>query len=142
MEGFEKPIKIAISPLSGGVTVLASVGFEPTTTKYIWSTKENLLVIDPKDPQFKREATYYILVAPKINFFDIFNPTKHISYLATYFTQDSSQYLKASQPLEVKQSVGEQAYFRHFVSSFSKDMSISMTVFSGTPNIFASFSPA
>ncbi len=32
-------------------------------------------------------------------------------------------------------------YFRHFVGTFNKDVSISMTVFSGSPVLYATFYP-
>lgn len=47
-------------------------------------------------------------------------------------------------PLEIKQKAGKDSYnyFRHFVGSYNKDVSLSLTVFSGSPVLYATFNPA
>ena len=68
---------------------------------------------------------------------------KNFQFLITYTEEDSYYYLKSQLPLEIKQTAGKESfnYFRHFVGSFNKDVSISMTVFSGSPVLYATFSP-
>jgi hypothetical protein len=90
-----------------------------------------------------REGTLYVLVVPKANFIELLDAKKNYQFLITYTTEDSYYYLKSQLPLEIKQSASKDSfnYFRHFVGSFNKDVSISMTVFSGSPVLYATFSP-
>lgn len=115
----------------------------PTQKASQWSTYENLLVIKPTDPNFKREGTYFVKIAPKLSFFDAWRMSLGYSFLISYFTEDSFLYLKSSLPLENKQLPGQLSlnYFRHFITQFNQDLSLSMTVFSGNPVLYASFDP-
>ena len=73
VEGFEKPIKILLSPIEGSANIYVKIGTPPTATNYTWTASDNLIVIDPKtDIKFSREGTYYVLVAPKATFWDLF----------------------------------------------------------------------
>ena len=100
-------------------------------------------MIDPKDKtvKFEREGTYYIMVTPKLSFWDAFKSKLSFTYMISYVTEDSYFYLKSSMPLEIKQKPASSNFFRHFVSQFNKDITISLTVFSGNPVLYASFSP-
>jgi hypothetical protein len=100
-------------------------------------------VIKPTDPNFKREGTYFVKIVPKLSFFDAWRMSLAYSYLISYLTEDSFLYLKSSLPLENTQLAGQLSYnyFRHFITQFNRDLSLSMTVFSGNPVLFASFDP-
>lgn len=144
VEGFEKPIKIQISPLQGSVKMIVRHGEEATRLNYTWTSSDNVLVIDPKsDKNFKREGTYFVKLLPKPTFWETFALNLQFQYLISYFTEDSYLYLKSSLPLEVKQKAGNSSYtyFRHFISTFNKDLSLSLTVFSGSPTLYATFDP-
>jgi hypothetical protein len=62
--------------------------------------------------------------------------------MISYTTEDSYFYLKSQLPLEIKQNANTYDYFRHFIGTFNKDISLSLTVFSGNPVLYASFDPA
>jgi len=68
---------------------------------------------------------------------------KSFSFLITYTTEDSYFYLKSHLPLEMTQKAGKESFnfFRHFVGTYNKDIALSLTVFSGSPVLLASFNP-
>jgi len=65
------------------------------------------------------------------------------TYLITYYTEDSYLNLKTNDPLSVSQNGSSKSntYFRQYVSTIKKDITLSMTVFSGSPILYATFDP-
>jgi hypothetical protein len=61
------------------------------------------------------------------------------SFMLSYTTEDSYFYLKSQLPQELKQHANTYEYFRHFLGTYGKDISVSLTVFSGNPILYASF---
>ena len=75
-------------------------------------------------------------------FLERFDLWKAYSFRISYTTEDSYFYLRSQMSQELKQHVNTYDYFRHFVGIFNKDISLSLTVFSGNPVLYATFDAA
>ena len=143
LEGYEKAIKIQLSPLENHFKIFAQFGSPPkrTDNSPTWKSEDHHLTIKPKDSNFKRVGTLYVLIIPRPLFLEQFNIWMTYSFMLSYTTEDSYFYLKSQLPQELKQQANTYEYFRHFVGAFGKDLSVSLTVFSGNPILYASFNP-
>jgi len=103
LAGYEKPIKIQVSPLEGRFKIRAEYEKVPEKEDASFSIDGHHLSISPKDKKFKREGTLYVLVVPKPNLVELLDTKKNYQFLITYTTEDSYYYLKSQLPLEIKQ---------------------------------------
>lgn len=63
-----------------------------TSSKYLWSSKNNLIEIATTDKNFHGEGTYYVSVYPSYSFWNKFTDDTY-KYTITYTTKDSYMYL-------------------------------------------------
>lgn len=113
---------------------------EPATRdKYIWTTSGNYITIIPEDGNYHNEGTYYVMLEPLYQLWDLFIDN-YYTYTITFSTKDTYLYLQSSLPFENKQNPNSIDYFRHYITQTSKDISLALTVFSGTPVVYTSFS--
>jgi hypothetical protein len=70
MVGYEKEIKIQVSPLEGHFKIRAEYDNAPGKDSGSFRTEGHYLSIKPTDKKFKREGTLYVLVTPKANFIE------------------------------------------------------------------------
>ena len=115
-EGYEKAIRIGISPLKNKVKMFVNVEKQASAEQFLWQTEGNTLEIKPNDPNYRREGTYYIRVVPvAANIWQSYFE-KTWQYMITYSTEASYLYLQTKTPFENKQKAQSYSFFRHFVT--------------------------
>ena len=71
-EGYEKAIKVQLSPFEGRVKMYVKYGGQASKDDWHYETTNNLIVIKPEHYHFHREGTYYVAVYPDFTFWEIF----------------------------------------------------------------------
>ena len=129
-----------MSPLQKKVHFYVNYGERATDEKYIWYSSNGSLEISTKDPKFRREGAYFVTVYPRYQLWDRLTDD-YYKYMIVYTTQDMFIYLQSQVALDHIQDKDSTQFYRHFVTKANSDISVSMTVFSGNPNLFLSVNP-
>ena len=138
--GYEKVLKFQTNNIEGKVKMYINYNAPATRDNYIWSTSGNYITVIPEDGNYHTEGTYFVMLEPQYQLWDLFIDN-YYTYTLTFSTSDSYLYLQSSLPFENKQSANSLDYFRHYITQSNKDISLALTVFSGTPIVYTSFDP-
>ncbi len=78
---------------------------------------------------------------PKSSFWEQFYDNNFV-YKVQYSTIDSFNYLAINDAFTNKQSKKTRAFYRHFITQFSQDISLALNVISGSPILYVSLDPS
>jgi hypothetical protein len=141
VEGYEKTANIQLTAIDGQFVIFASWSGKPNETSYDYKSESNSIKIDPTDKSFSRTGTLFISVKPHYTLLQIMHSSIKYKFTIVYTSEEQYIYLQSKAPQSIHQNRKEIKYFRHFVSSANTDISIGMTVKSGSPSMFISITP-
>lgn len=104
-EGYEKAIKIQISPFEGRVKTYVKYGSPANKDDFNIETEDSLITIKPSDYHYHREGTYYIAVYPQFTFWDLFQQTNY-GFMISFTSEQQFSYLQSNHPMEASQEAG------------------------------------
>ena len=85
-EGYEKAIKVQLSPFEGRVKMYVKYGSPANKDDHHYATEDNIIVIKPDHNYYHREGTYFVAVYPLFTFWEFFTQT-NFGYLISFTSE-------------------------------------------------------
>lgn len=130
-----KDIRVFLFPLSGRYNVYAGVDYIPTATNFSWQAQEldSSIYIGTADHNYRSSGTYYLLVLKAQSE----NLTPHL-FSVKYTTGNYIASIMEGFPEIGNLTKNDFAYYKYYVTNFDGKITVSLTPFSGDPDLFIS----
>ena len=134
-------IRISVTPISGHFVFLVKTGSPPSEGGYDWRSDSSGsgLIISHADSKFKMRDSYFVLVrATPPSYAGQWASSKHPAFIVKYVTGSTVGRLKNAVAEIGHMKREEYTYYKHQVTPLGSPITISITPFSGDPDLFVS----